>query len=127
MIQIFPIHEKKYKVNSLCANTLLLMTLSCSTAALLVSQVLITSPRKFRSATLVNNHMALCLSRCLGTLLPLLKTRFRLFVVGNNTSSSDSGCLFSSVLNSTEPTWVCMSPVALLWAGTCPICNETPS
>ena len=48
-------------------------------------------------------------------------------VVGNNTSSSDSGCLFSSVLNSAGPMWVCMSPVALLWAGTYPIHNKTPS
>jgi len=34
-------------------------------------------------------------------------------VVGSDTSSSDSGCLFSSVLNSARPAWMCMSPVAL--------------
>lgn len=40
LIQIFPIYEKKCKVNSVCTNTLLLMTLSCSTTVLLVSDYL---------------------------------------------------------------------------------------
>lgn len=128
LIKIFPICEKKCKVNSLCTNTLLLIILSCSTTALLlVSLFLITSPRQFRSIILLSNSMALWLPYCWGTLLPLLKTIFRLFIIGNNTSSSDSGCLFSRVLNSSRPTWVCMSAVALLWAGIRPVCSEMPS
>lgn len=93
LIQIFAIYEE-CKVKSLCTSHYYLW-LSCSTSALLVSLLLITSPRQFRSRTLLSNRMALWLPHYLSTLLPLLKTIFRLFVVGNNTSSSDSGCLFS--------------------------------